>query len=138
MRTATVIRRLLAQLYTDPGTPSVRLWGRVTVQLHYTPADPYAIELAFTDTGGGLVAWSLARDLLADGLTVPAGLGDVHLTPGPKRVRMQLATPTGRAALFFGSDELAEAIAATERLVPRGDESARIDWDGELARLGVA
>lgn len=138
MTARTVTRKLLAYLFTNPGMPSVRSLGRVSVRWHYTPADPYAVELAFTDANGGLVVWSLARDLLTDGLVGPVGLGDVRLLPGPKRIRMELSSPTGRAALFFVCDDLAEAIAATERLVPVGDEPARIDWDGELSRLGVA
>lgn len=138
MTARTVTRKLLAYLFTNPGSPSVRSLGRVPVQWRYSPADPYAVELAFPDTNGGLVVWSLARDLLADGLVGPVGLGDVRLLPGPKRIRMELASPTGRAALFFVRDDVAEAIAATERLVPVGAESARIDWDGELSQLGVA
>jgi hypothetical protein len=138
MTARTVTRKLLAHLFTDPGTASVRSLGRVSVRWHFTPVDPYAVELAFGDTSGGLVVWSLARDLLTDGLSRPAGVGDVRMLPGARRIRVELSSPTGRAALFFVRDDLAEAIAATERLVPRGAESARIDWDGELARLGVA
>lgn len=137
MSARTVTRRLAADVYAERGATAARRIVQVSVRLHYNPADPYAVELAFTDTPSGLVIWSLARDLLAEGLTNPAGLGDVRLRPHRGLVEMRLSTPTGWAALYFAHAQLAEAIAATEQLVPRGTEPDHIDWNVELTRLGV-
>lgn len=141
MARSTVTCRMSAQLFADYGTSSVRVLGWVSVQMSYDPADPFAIKTTFTDTNHGVVVWSIARDLLADAVEglAPVGVGDVRLTPmAAGKVRMHLSSPTGRATLIFNHDHLAEAVAATERLVPRGTEPDRIDWDGELAGLGVA
>lgn len=125
---------LRAALFTAPDTRAVRYLGSLRVLLGYDAEDPYAVRLAFEDPQ--LPVWRFARDLLLAGLHGPAGQGDVRIVPGSAKARVVLATDTGRCALFFHRAELVDFLAATATVVPPGGESAVIDWDRELARLG--
>lgn len=61
------------------------------VTLHYRADDPLAVRMAFPaefsldeaygPETGSEVEWVFARQLLASGLTIPSGLGDVHIRP---------------------------------------------------------
>ncbi|MCL6551261.1 MAG: SsgA family sporulation/cell division regulator [Acidothermus cellulolyticus] len=103
----------------------------ITARLHYDPADPYVITVHF-DTG---VTWVLGRDLLADGLHMEIGDGDVHLRPEGDQLFLTLRSPSGEALLAASRSAIAGFMADTERVVPRGTEHLRVDLDKELARL---
>ncbi|MQA62370.1 MAG: SsgA family sporulation/cell division regulator [Actinophytocola sp.] len=136
MAAACVERVFTVSLFSAPGSEAVRCRGLVDVVLRYAAADPYAVALSFAVAPR--VGWRVSRELLTNGLSGPVGIGDVKVFPGPARVRIELASPTGRAAIFVHRTDLEKAIAATERLVRPGSEYVRIDWDRELSSLGVA
>ncbi len=48
--------------------------------LDYRRSDPFAVAMTFV-TGEGDLVWTFGRDLLAEGITTPAGDGDVHVAP---------------------------------------------------------
>jgi Streptomyces sporulation and cell division protein, SsgA len=113
----------------------------VRADLSFTPDDPYAVRVAF-HTGGpadDIVEWTFARSLLNQGLTHPAGAGDVRVWPvqqfGPPRVCLALSSPTGRAVFEAPQHRVMQFLAQTYDLVPFGEESAFVDVDAELAAL---
>ena len=93
--------------------------------------------------GGGapaeVVQWTFARQLLSDGVTVPAGEGDVQVWPssagGSSVVCLSLSSPSGRALFEVPLADLVEFLGRTYQAVPTGAESDHVDVDAELALL---
>jgi hypothetical protein len=114
----------------------------VRADMLYDPEDPYAVQVSFhTGNGatGDVVQWTFARQLLSDGLALPAGEGDVQVWPssssGASVVCLSLSSPSGRALFEVPLSELAEFLGRTYEAVPTGAESAHVDVDAELALL---
>ncbi|GHF74195.1 hypothetical protein FHX82_002099 [Amycolatopsis bartoniae] len=110
----------------------------IRVKFRYRSDDPFAILLDFAVGSELWVRWTIARELLADGLVQDSGEGDVHIAPDSdlsSRVWLAFSTPTGVAVFAFQRSDLETALAETEVLVPIGSESALIDWDRELKHL---
>ena len=105
--------------------------------LAYDPADPWAVEMTFSNRTGE-VRWLVGRDLLIDGLTQPTGEGDVLLWPsidedGCATVVLELCSPHGRLVAQLASRELGAFLCRTLALVPRGAEI--IDLEELVAEL---
>jgi Streptomyces sporulation and cell division protein, SsgA len=83
----------------------------------------------------------VARDLVVEALTSPAGIGDIRLTPqivqGYDIVEIEIRSCDGRAVLEVDRDLLRGFIEASCEIVALGDESGRMDLDGEIARLAA-
>jgi hypothetical protein len=107
--------------------------------LGYDPADPWAVEVTF---GGSAdtVRWLIGRDLLLQGMTDPAGEGDVQLAPsidecGRAAVVLELRSPHGHLVTQLPTRDLGSFLARTLALVPEGTESIDLDrLVDELAR----
>ena len=103
----------------------------------YDPADPWAVWITF---GGprDQVRWAVGRDLLLQGLTDPAGEGDVQLWPsidenGRAAVVMELCSPDGRLVTQLHTHELYRFLTRTLAVVPVGAEA--IDLDELVAEI---
>ncbi|RPE38543.1 sporulation and cell division protein SsgA [Streptomyces sp. Ag109_O5-1] len=111
----------------------------VCMRLRYEPADPYVVRAAFFVHTDEPVEWILGRDLLAEGLKGSAGHADVRIRPaagrGDQVTYMALGSCAGTALLEVPVRDVRTFLENTEALVPRGAESALIDWDVELAYL---
>jgi hypothetical protein len=112
----------------------------VDASLRYDRDDPYAVHLSFlTPSGRDPIEWIFARSLAADGLTGPAGDGDVRIRPTPHDltgpVYVELRSPSGRALLAVPRPVLAEFVDRCHEVVPPGDEADYIDLDVELDLL---
>jgi hypothetical protein len=109
----------------------------VRVSLRYDAADPYAVHASF-HYGNETVTWSLARDVLANGLDEPAGAGDVLVWPwsSPRGdfVALSLSSPDGCALFEIERSILVRFLRRTYAVVPRGQESDHVDLD-ELVRM---
>ncbi|KAA9149019.1 SsgA family sporulation/cell division regulator [Amycolatopsis acidicola] len=105
----------------------------------YTPSDPYVVTLAFRTQGGRWIDWSFARDLLAEGLREPAGLGDVRVRPDlaftDEMLIIELESPDGYAIVELGREEVENFVRASARSVPFGSESDLLDLDGIIAQI---
>ncbi len=116
----------------EPPTP-------LPAELHYDPADPYAVRLCLGAPSAGPVEWVFARSLLAEGLCGPAGTGDVLVAPlprgRPRTVRVVLRSPTGTALIDIAASAVAAFLRRTDALVPPGTEGLHIDIDRALAEL---
>src|ERR1700728_1028752 len=73
----------------------------LVASLSYSADDPYAVRMAFHVGTDEPVEWIFARELLATGLTCPAGGGDVQVWPAsPGRhavLNIALSSPFGQA-----------------------------------------
>jgi hypothetical protein len=115
-------------------------WGR-TVDLPasfgYDASDPWAVWITFQGPREQ-VRWAVGRDLLLQGLTDPAGEGDIQLWPsidetGRAAVVMELCSPDGRLVTQLRTNELYRFLTRTLAVVPAGTES--IDLDQLVAEL---
>ncbi len=105
--------------------------------LSYDPSDPWAVRLDF-GRPGDTVQWVVGRDLLLEGVTDPAGEGDVMVWPSIDEycravVVLEFCSPHGRLVTQVSTRELNRFLARTVALVPRGAEA--IDLDELVAEL---
>ncbi|MGW5638895.1 SsgA family sporulation/cell division regulator [Streptomyces sp. NPDC003832] len=112
----------------------------VRTRFSYSARDPYSVHITFhTPEPATTVRWVLARDLLADGMTRPSGLGDVRIwpagTPQPDHCWLELSPPDGRALFTMPLHQVRPWLAQTYQLIPAGSEAAALDLDGELCQL---
>jgi hypothetical protein len=112
----------------------------VEATLSYVIDDPYAVRIAFrTRATVDAVEWTFARQLLTNGVTAPAGDGDVRTWPshtdGEPVVCLSLCSPSGTALFEIPVTGLVEFLTRTYAQVPTGSESAHVDVDRELADL---
>ncbi|MFJ9824120.1 spore wall synthesis regulator SsgD [Streptomyces sp. NPDC101160] len=111
----------------------------VAATLRYDREDPYAVSMAFPPPAtleGVEVSWAFARELLAEGVEGPAGVGDVRLRPyGYDRTVVEFHAPEGVAMVHVRTSELRSFLERSQHLVPRGRENQYLDWDGNLAQL---
>ncbi|MHA6795431.1 SsgA family sporulation/cell division regulator [Pseudonocardia bannensis] len=111
----------------------------VVTRWSYSAADPFAVTLAVRTRHDRWVEWLVARDLVIDGLTGPAGYGDIRMSPqvvqGYDIVEIEIGSSSGRAVLEVDRDLLRHFIDATLEVVALGDESDRMDLDGEIAKI---
>ncbi len=114
----------------------------VRAAMRYDVADPYAVQIGF-HTGAAsdsdVVEWTFARSLLSEGVSSPAGAGDVQVWPstgaGSAAVCLSLSSPSGKALFEVPLAELVEFLSQTYVAVPSGSESDHVDVEAELALL---
>ncbi|MFE9775206.1 SsgA family sporulation/cell division regulator [Streptomyces sp. NPDC005931] len=109
----------------------------VLAHLSYDPADPFAVTFVFSHDGRVLARWQLDREMVADGLTRPVGIGDVRLRPESRgmweELRMEFLGEAradgGRhhAVVFAWTDTIGAFLRETHELVAPGQEEVRID-----------
>ncbi|WP_030181552.1 SsgA family sporulation/cell division regulator, partial [Streptomyces sp. NRRL S-813] len=111
----------------------------VRARLVYETCDPFAAHIVFHPGSDHSVTRSLARDLLAQGLSQPSGEGDVHIWPtgsGPDaELHLALYSPHGTARLTAPLPVVAQWLNRTYWLVPAGHEADGFDVDAELSQL---
>ncbi len=107
--------------------------------LGYNPADPFAVTATFF-TSTGDVVWTFARELLSQGLTDPAGVGDVHIWPcldalGRATVIIELCSPDGELVAQTRTQDIYRFVSRTLAAVPAGAESKHMDVDQLIEQL---
>jgi hypothetical protein len=120
---------------------------RMDVTLRYRTDDPLAVRMAFPaqfslDDGPqpptAEIEWVFARSLLASGLEVRSGAGDIRISPCPgvyQSVVVELYSPDGVALLMFKGPELREFLGRTYESVPVGQEYCTLTVDHEIEEL---
>jgi hypothetical protein len=134
MNSESVTALVVAQLQGDGEPMPVR------VELRWVATDPYAVWVVFQTgrTDAGDVPWVLSRELLAEGLHAPAGIGDVHIHPDEAELFitvLELSSPSGYALFELDTVDLSEFLELTYDHVPLGAEELFIDLDFEIAML---
>jgi len=97
----------------------------------YDPSDPWAVGITFRGPDEQ-IRWVVARDLLVQGLTDPAGEGDIQVWPsiderGSAAVVMELHSPDGRLVTQLETHALYRFLTRTLALVPAGTESIDLE-----------
>lgn len=102
----------------------------VETELIYQAEDPFAVTMRF-HAGGAVATWIMGRDLLAEGMTSPAGRGDVRVRPlAARTLVLELISDRHVTVFRLPSGTLRKFLDATYRLVPPGAE--RFDADAFL------
>jgi hypothetical protein len=131
MTSDSVQQDMFTVLHGQPA-PVVTRWS-------YSPTDPFAVSLAVRTRHDRWVDWLVARDLVVDALSGPAGDGDVRMSPqvvqGYDIVQIEIHSHDGQAVLEVDRDLLRHFIEASIELVALGDESAWMDLDVEIAKI---
>ena len=91
-------------------------------------------------SGAASIRWAMSRSLLAQGLTDPAGEGDLRLRPsldhdGSGVVVFEFHSPDGRFVAQASTRELYRFLTRTLAMVPFGSESAHFDVDAIISDL---
>ncbi|MCX4553805.1 SsgA family sporulation/cell division regulator [Streptomyces sp. NBC_01387] len=111
----------------------------VPTTLRYDREDPFAVSVGFppqATLAGIEVCWAFARELLAAGVSGPAGLGDVRIRPyGYDRTVLEFHAREGIAMVHVHTAELRRFLEKTEALVPAGREHSYLDVDQDVAEL---
>jgi hypothetical protein len=110
----------------------------VSARFSYRSCDPYGVHIRFSIEGGNPVSWVFARDLLAQGMVRPSGLGDVRIWPcsaESELLYLELSSPDGRALFTVPADVVTPWLGMTYQMVPAGFEGPSLDIDSALSRL---
>ncbi len=111
----------------------------VRATLRYTAADPYAVHIDFPGSASlddASVTWAFARALLDEGLSGPAGIGDVHIWPcGRARTVVELNSPHGLAMIHFETAALRRFLRRSYAVVGAGGEDLAPVLDEGLESL---
>ncbi|MDQ6658930.1 MAG: SsgA family sporulation/cell division regulator [Actinomycetota bacterium] len=116
-------------LVSAPGHPMV------DAELRYTTQQPFCVQLSLSLDDSPAVEWVFARDLVIQGVRLPAGHGDIQLYPVDGGVIIELHSPDGDAHLLANSIDLTTFADTIEKAVPLGRESEFYSLDAELASL---
>ncbi|WP_405523533.1 SsgA family sporulation/cell division regulator [Streptomyces canus] len=105
--------------------------------LRYDSTDPLAVCVDFppeVSLDGQGVTWTFARALLEEGLSGPAGGGDVHIWPcGRSTTVVEFHSPYGLALLQFDTPSLRSFLLRTYAVVGAGQEDL-----GEAVEQGLS
>jgi len=113
--------------------------GHVDAVFEYDARDPFAVWITF-GSGASSIRWAMGRSLLAQGLTDPAGEGDLRLRPsldheGSGVVVFEFHSPDGRYVAEAPTRDLYRFLTRTLVMVPFGSESEHFDVDAIIADL---
>ena len=111
----------------------------IEAEFRYDAEDPFAVAITFP-VGAGVLRWELARFLLAQGVTDPAGEGDICLWPhvtdeGRAVVVLSLHSTHGELVGEVRTNQLYRFLTRTLAMVPLGTESEWLDVDAVVAML---
>jgi len=127
----SVTQDMFTVLHGQPA-PVVTRWS-------YSAADPFAVTLGVRGRRNRFVEWLVARDLVIESLTGPAGCGDVRMSPqhvdGYDIVEIEIRSTDGRAVLEVDRDLLQQFVDGSLALVPVGAEGSRMDLDAQIVKI---
>lgn len=113
---------------TEQDQPAPDTTRRLPTCLAWHPGDPLAVLVMFWDTGRWR-EWVLARELLALGLSMPVGDGDVHLEPFGSLLLMTVSNPhdpVRTATLQLDATAVADFLTRTYREILLGGETVAV------------
>lgn len=131
MTSDSVQQDMFTVLHGQPA-PVVTRWS-------YSATDPFAVTLAVRTRQDRWVEWLVARELVVEALSGPAGLGDIRMSPqvvqGYDIVEIEIRSTDGRAVLEVDRDLLRHFVESSAELVALGEESAVLDLDRVIEQI---
>lgn len=121
----------MMSLVSDPDAPFVE------AELRYFTNEPFSVRLSLSLGEAPSVEWVFARELLIQGVRLPAGQGDIQIYPIFEGVVIELHSPDGEAQLLADTAVLTRFADAVEAAVPLGKEDEFFSLDAELADLAT-
>ncbi|OXM52603.1 SsgA family sporulation/cell division regulator [Amycolatopsis alba] len=111
----------------------------VLSRLSFHAGEPFAVTVSFRTERGRWVEWTFARELLATGLTDPAGLGDVRVRPDLSEdedmLTLEIESPDGYASFELEREDVETFLESTFELVPLGAESEHFDVEALIEEI---
>ncbi|WP_410647075.1 SsgA family sporulation/cell division regulator [Amycolatopsis sp. cmx-4-54] len=111
----------------------------VLSRLSFHAGEPFAVTVSFRTERGRWVEWTFARELLATGLTDPAGLGDVRVRPDLSEdealLTLEIESPDGYASFELEREDVETFLESTYELVPLGSESEHFDVEALIEEI---
>src|ERR1700754_3829909 len=108
------VRQDMFAVLHGQGTPLLTRWS-------YRADDPFAVMMSISRPSGRWIDWLMSRDLLSEGLSAPAGIGDVRLTPFCDEefdvLEIRIGDDEGSAALEFDRSLVERFLEATYDIV---------------------
>jgi hypothetical protein len=104
--------------------------AEVITALAWDETDPHAVDINF----GRGNPWVTDREILAEGLRGPSGVGDLCVRPdplNPRRCEMLLRSPKGHAVVSFDAVEMAFFLLAIDRELRAAASEGRSDAQRE-------
>lgn len=131
MTRSTAITRIrttetVMSLVTDGDDPEVN------ARLRYATNEPFAVRLELCLEDFPAVEWVFARELLIDGVRLPAGQGDIEIYPAAGCVVIELRSPDGSATLLADQETLRDFADNILEAVPFGREDEYYSIDAAL------
>ncbi|WP_051854644.1 SsgA family sporulation/cell division regulator [Streptomyces sp. NRRL B-1347] len=108
----------------------------LAVRLGYSPDDPLALWMDLYVTGAELpdATWVFGRDLLATGLILPTGEGDVRVRPhGEDETDVELVSGRTWCVVRLAADDVRDFVARTRTADEHSDEKVATALDRILA-----
>ncbi|MEV5315765.1 SsgA family sporulation/cell division regulator [Streptomyces sp. NPDC052610] len=109
----------------------------VLAHLRYDAEDPFAVTMVFSHDGRVLARWRLDREMLAEGLCRPVGVGDVRMRPAStdrwEELRLDFfGDPRAdgghhHATVFAWAPAVAAFLRDSHAVVAPGRERIRVD-----------
>ncbi|MFD9903538.1 SsgA family sporulation/cell division regulator [Streptomyces sp. NPDC059063] len=106
----------------------------LAVRLRHSPDDPLAVrlDLYVTDADPPVATWVFGRDLLATGLILPSGDGDVRVRPrGGDRTDVELVSGRTWCVVRMASSDVRDFVTRTRS----AEECADAEIDAALDRM---
>ncbi|GAA1836853.1 SsgA family sporulation/cell division regulator [Pseudonocardia ailaonensis] len=132
MKTSDSVQQDMFTVLHGQPAPVVTRWT-------YSSADPFAVTLAVRTRQDRWVEWLVARDLVQEALSGPAGFGDIRMSPqlvqGYDIVEIEIRSTDGRAVLEVDRDLLRHFVESSAELVAFGDESDAMDLDRVIEQI---
>jgi hypothetical protein len=107
----------------------------VHAELRYDSDDPFAVQMLLSIDHRPAICWTLSRDLLITGATMPSGTGDVQIYPTHDGMIIELRSGIYATRLLAHTPDVAAFIDRTLTIVPVDAELDHCDIEGELRLL---
>lgn len=112
----------------DPG-------GRVTSAWTWTPAEPCKVAVLIITRDGETIPWVFGRQLLIEGVVVPAGAGDVRMWTDGARLKLVFINQQSRASAQFSAPLASVSAFLTKTLEATPLNAEQVDVDSALVKL---
>ncbi|MFH8519542.1 SsgA family sporulation/cell division regulator [Streptomyces gelaticus] len=113
-------------------------WYEVSLLIRHLPDDPLAVRMDFLVTGNEppLATWVFSRDLLATGLILPSGEGDVRVRPhGEDETDVELISGRAWCVVRMASADVRDFVVRTRSAEEYGGEEIDTALDRMLMEL---